>query len=88
MRYEQFELKKIQTPNPRLRWLQVLLNGIVVGYIEKMANSRSEINPFKAFAASPDGTFGRYLGAHYGSKELALGFIIDALKDAAGNPVF
>jgi len=67
--------------NPRLAWYSVSHEGRLVGFVEKLQNTRSTINPWKAFAANPDGTFGRYLGAYYGAGGMgsALGFIIDIL---------
>lgn len=60
-------------------WHRVSYLGRTVGFVTKLPNTRSDIHPWKAYAAEKDGTFGRYLGAHYGGRALALGFIIDDL---------
>jgi hypothetical protein len=80
MNVNELQVKKLQVM-PGLRgvsWYRVSHAGRVVGFVEKLRNTRSVINPWKAFAAD-HGTFGRYLGAHYGGMNLALGLIIDII---------
>ena len=60
----------------------VHVNGVVVGFVTKYRNTKSEKHPWKAFGLVPTGapitTCNPYYGAFYG---------VDGYKDAAVNAV-
>lgn len=58
-------MQRIESPSVHRAWYLIKRGSHIVGFLEKLRNTGSELHPWKAFLATPDGTFGAYLGARY-----------------------
>ena len=51
MEHKNIELTKISTPGSKSVAYMVKFGGITIGFIEKFKDTKTEVNPWKAFAA-------------------------------------